>query len=510
MDFGADFRLDQIAAPAPRVNNAPERGADQPSFDDHVAADAEAARAMSETQMREDAADAAKANDAAKSKGIDDLTSEKPRNAPQSPGETPDIIVAPAPVTPQPAPAPQPLLQVMAQMTDAASQAPVTPEALPLEAQTAPVQPASTPEPAPVTPNPANQILAGEQQNSTNQHEADKSNTAKIAYATAALETPDIAAQTSEPQPAVAPVVLNAQAQPTPRPTQNIAQQQTEAVVNTEAAPQAPADTAALAVNTVAPKVETTLNALATEAPAAIDADAHKAAPKAEAPTSKTAESQQESAPKGVAPPPSFAAALQAARNANANASPGPAMKADADAPIASAPAPSPSSHMAAPAHQAAAAGATQSAGEQSVARAPQAAAQVGREIIRRFNGENTRFDFRIDPPELGRVDVRLEVSRDHKVTAVISADSPQALTELTRGARDLEQALQSAGLDLAENGLRFDLSDQGQASSQSERPERSAFPPAAEANEEAQSTARSARPLGMERWRGVRVDVVA
>ena len=37
-----------------------------------------------------------------------------------------------------------------------------------------------------------------------------------------------------------------------------------------------------------------------------------------------------------------------------------------------------------------------------------------------------------------------MEVSRDHRVTAVISADSPQALTELARHARDLEQQLQS------------------------------------------------------------------
>src|SRR5213075_2500843 len=68
-----------------------------------------------------------------------------------------------------------------------------------------------------------------------------------------------------------------------------------------------------------------------------------------------------------------------------------------------------------------------QAANDTSVARAP-AAAQVGGEIIRRFNGQDTSFQLRLDPPELGRVDVRLDVSRDHRVTAVISADSPQAL----------------------------------------------------------------------------------
>jgi flagellar hook-length control protein FliK len=90
--------------------------------------------------------------------------------------------------------------------------------------------------------------------------------------------------------------------------------------------------------------------------------------------------------------------------------------------------------------------------------RAAPAAAQVAREIVRRFEGDNTHFELRLDPPELGRVEVRLEVSRDHRVTAVVAADTPQALAELARHARDLEQALQSAGLQLSENGLSFDL----------------------------------------------------
>src|SRR5699024_7117155 len=95
---------------------------------------------------------------------------------------------------------------------------------------------------------------------------------------------------------------------------------------------------------------------------------------------------------------------------------------------------------------------------EHAVLRAAPVAHQVAREIVRRFEGGSTRFELRLDPPELGRVDVRLDVSRDHRVTAVIAADSPQALTELARHARDLEQMLQGAGLQLSDNGLSFDL----------------------------------------------------
>ena len=113
-----------------------------------------------------------------------------------------------------------------------------------------------------------------------------------------------------------------------------------------------------------------------------------------------------------------------------------------------------------------------------------------------------------LDPPELGRVEVRLDVSRDHRVTAVISADSPQALTELSRHARELEQMLNDAGLQLSDSGLSFDLRQGGEgAAGASEDNSRGR---AAQSGDDAQQqqTSIAARPLGFERWRGVRVDV--
>ncbi|MBL8546397.1 MAG: flagellar hook-length control protein FliK [Hyphomonadaceae bacterium] len=136
-------------------------------------------------------------------------------------------------------------------------------------------------------------------------------------------------------------------------------------------------------------------------------------------------------------------------------------------------------------------------------------AAQVGREIIRRFNGGTTNFELRLDPADLGRVEVRMEVTRDHRVTAVITADNPQALTELARGARELEQHLQSAGLQLSENGLSFDLRQgaQGGESDTSNQGSRGGGNEAAP--QEQQQQAPVARPIGYERWRGVRVDMM-
>jgi flagellar hook-length control protein FliK len=146
-----------------------------------------------------------------------------------------------------------------------------------------------------------------------------------------------------------------------------------------------------------------------------------------------------------------------------------------------------------------------QAVAEQSAARAAPATHQVAREIVRKFDGGNTRFELRLDPPELGRVEVRMEVSRDHRVTAVIAADSPQALTELARHARDLEQMLQGAGLELSDSGLSFDLRQGGERAETAEF--NGATADGAAPGEDVAPVA--ARPIGYERWRGVRVDMM-
>lgn len=135
-------------------------------------------------------------------------------------------------------------------------------------------------------------------------------------------------------------------------------------------------------------------------------------------------------------------------------------------------------------------------------------AVQVGREIIRKFDGENTRFEVRLDPPELGRVEVKLEVSRDHRVTAIVAADSPQTLADLTKHARDIEQALQSAGLELADDGLSFDLSQHREnfADARDEQGGRRS----ASSQAQPDSTPIPSRALTLDAWRGARVDLVA
>lgn len=91
---------------------------------------------------------------------------------------------------------------------------------------------------------------------------------------------------------------------------------------------------------------------------------------------------------------------------------------------------------------------------------APTTTQTLAAQITRKFNDGGRVFDIRLDPPELGRVEVRLELGPDNKVSALLSAERADTLSELQRNARDLEKALSDAGLELGEDGLSFSLSE--------------------------------------------------
>jgi flagellar hook-length control protein FliK len=74
------------------------------------------------------------------------------------------------------------------------------------------------------------------------------------------------------------------------------------------------------------------------------------------------------------------------------------------------------------------------------------------------------RFDIRLDPPELGRVEVRLDVRRDGHVTTHLVVERAETLDLLQRDARALERALHDAGLKTSDDGLTFSLKDHGQS----------------------------------------------
>jgi flagellar hook-length control protein FliK len=82
-------------------------------------------------------------------------------------------------------------------------------------------------------------------------------------------------------------------------------------------------------------------------------------------------------------------------------------------------------------------------------------------EISARAHTGKNRFEIRLDPPELGRINVRLDVDRDGHVTSHLMVDRADTLDLLRRDASNLERALQQAGLKTSDNSLQFSLRDQ-------------------------------------------------
>ena len=86
--------------------------------------------------------------------------------------------------------------------------------------------------------------------------------------------------------------------------------------------------------------------------------------------------------------------------------------------------------------------------------------------IAAKSEGGARHFDIRLDPAELGRVDVRLTVDDAGKAQATLSVEKPQTLALLQKDSGHLERALKDAGLDLSQNGLNFSLKGQQQQNS--------------------------------------------
>ncbi|HXP76776.1 MAG TPA: flagellar hook-length control protein FliK, partial [Stellaceae bacterium] len=90
-----------------------------------------------------------------------------------------------------------------------------------------------------------------------------------------------------------------------------------------------------------------------------------------------------------------------------------------------------------------------------------------------------SQIDIQLKPASLGAVDVRLELTHDGRVTAVISADRSDTLMQLQRGSGELQQALRDAGLQTDSGSLSFSLRGDPQTGDQSGRqPSYSSQPP--------------------------------
>jgi flagellar hook-length control protein FliK len=81
--------------------------------------------------------------------------------------------------------------------------------------------------------------------------------------------------------------------------------------------------------------------------------------------------------------------------------------------------------------------------------------------IVARAEAGEKKFEIRLDPPDLGRIEVQLSVDGSGRATSHLIVDRADTLDLLRRDAPALERALQSAGLTTGDGALQFSLRDQ-------------------------------------------------
>lgn len=91
--------------------------------------------------------------------------------------------------------------------------------------------------------------------------------------------------------------------------------------------------------------------------------------------------------------------------------------------------------------------------------------AQLGVQIGQMAAAGHTRFDISLDPPELGRIRVELDVDAMGQVRTHLIAERAETLDLLQREARQLEKSLADQGLSTGSGSLSFSLKHQGQDS---------------------------------------------
>ena len=102
-----------------------------------------------------------------------------------------------------------------------------------------------------------------------------------------------------------------------------------------------------------------------------------------------------------------------------------------------------------------------QSAGQAAAHPATQMVSMTIQRAVR--EGEETTIKLQLDPPELGRVEVKMSIDHDHTTKIVLTAEKAETHQMLQRDSQFLERAMSDAGLD-AQGNLSFELASDGQA----------------------------------------------
>lgn len=87
---------------------------------------------------------------------------------------------------------------------------------------------------------------------------------------------------------------------------------------------------------------------------------------------------------------------------------------------------------------------------------------QISVNIQKAVKDGKDHFSIRLNPEDLGRIDIRLEIAQDGRLQANISVEKAQTLELLQRDQRSLESALNGAGLKADSDSLNFSLHSDG------------------------------------------------
>ncbi|MCC8237495.1 flagellar hook-length control protein FliK [Pinisolibacter sp. MA2-2] len=128
--------------------------------------------------------------------------------------------------------------------------------------------------------------------------------------------------------------------------------------------------------------------------------------------------------------------------------------------------------------------------------------AALAESIAKRGHQGTSRFSVRLDPAELGSVDVRVEVKANGEVKAHLVVERADTLDMMLRDQKTLERSLASAGLDVGSSGLQFSMRDRGDGSA---TPERDATPTLTTAIEEEEDAGRPSPDVAIAAYRTAR-----
>ena len=109
-------------------------------------------------------------------------------------------------------------------------------------------------------------------------------------------------------------------------------------------------------------------------------------------------------------------------------------------------------------------------AAQAAVRGSPEATAFLAAQLVKRLDGQSTRFEMQLHPADLGRVDVQMRIEQDGRLNAQMAFDNPVAAADFRAHADELRRQLEQAGFQLSDNSLSFtdrNPQQQGQSSGQ-------------------------------------------